>query len=118
MKESTKPHIEVPKELFEEMHKYLVLYGLLHEIGETEMFNTILKQTEEIMASGDKQPKKVMFFAHFTTKTTNGVFTIRELHDDGSDVVERFSEWLDKLKDFQILTYKQPVTIINCSIIR
>jgi hypothetical protein len=44
-------HIEIPEPLLLEIYQYLVLYGLLHDIGETEMYNTKIKELEKIYKS-------------------------------------------------------------------
>lgn len=49
-----KKYIPVPRELFLEMYKFLVLYGLLHGLGRTEMYNTFLKNVEELLPEKDK----------------------------------------------------------------
>jgi hypothetical protein len=43
-----KRQINVPEELFLQVYQFLVLYGLLHGIGETDMFNSKLREMEEI----------------------------------------------------------------------
>lgn len=50
MKES----VCIPQELFLEMYKYLVLYGLLHGLGEIEKYNTFLKNIESHLPEEDK----------------------------------------------------------------
>ena len=44
----------IDQDLLLEAYKYLVLYGLIHEIGETEMFNTFLKNIEQHLPDEDK----------------------------------------------------------------
>lgn len=40
--------INIPEQLFLEIYQYLVLYGLLHGIGDTEMFNSKIKEMEKL----------------------------------------------------------------------
>lgn len=47
-------YILVPEELLHKMYQYLVLYGLMHGIGETELYNTLLKEIESIIENEQK----------------------------------------------------------------
>ncbi len=46
--------VTIPEKLLIEIYKYLVLYGLLHGIGDSENYNTFLKNIEEFLPEENK----------------------------------------------------------------
>jgi len=46
--------IQIPEKLLIEAYKYLVLYALLHGIGDSENYNTFLKEIEDLLPEDEK----------------------------------------------------------------